>query len=146
MNSRSIRIVPKKGDVKAVEPGVLAHLDDLEGDYELADGIPDFRNWKVTLADGREVGRTGDLIVDTSTMAGKYIEVKVDKEVALGDEDRWVLVPADSVRLDDDEDRVVLDRLPAGGLAGAPLRGNQLPTLEEQRLISRYYEADRPTP
>jgi hypothetical protein len=145
MNSQLIRIVPKKDDAKAVEPGVLAHFEDLEGDYKLADDTPDFRNWKVSLADGREAGKAGDLVVDTSSMAGKYVEVKLDKEVALGAEDRWVLVPLESVRLDTNDKRIVIDRVPSGGLADAPPRRDQLPTSEEQRAISRYYDLDRST-
>ena len=146
MDAQLIRIVPKKDDAKAVEPGVLAHLEELEDDYKIADDVPDFRNWKVSLADGRRVGRTGDLVVDTANMAGKYVEVKVDKEVALGDDDRWVLVPLESVRVDDKDDCVVIDRLPAGGLAAAPVRRDRLPTPDEQRAINRYFDLDRPAP
>ena len=140
MNTQSILIVPKRDGARAVAPGALAHLSDLDDDYMIADPLPDFRDWKVTLPDGRRVGTVDDIVVDTSTMTGKYVEVKVDRDVLLGDEDRWVLVPVESIRVDADGTRVVVDRLPAGGLADAPRRRGQLPTAEEERVIVAYYD------
>lgn len=140
MNLLSIQIVPKRDNARAVAPGLLAHLSDIDDDYMIADPFPDFRDWKVTLPDGRRVGKVEDVIVDTSTMTGRYIEVKVDRDVLLSDEDRWVLVPVESARVDSDETRVVIDHLPAGGLDGAPRHRGELPTAEEQRAILAYFE------
>jgi sporulation protein YlmC with PRC-barrel domain len=135
-----LQIVPKRDDARAVAPGLLAHLRDLEDDYMIADPVPDFRSWPVTLPDGRRVGTVDDIVLDTSTMMGKYVEVKVDHDVLLSDEDRWVLIPVESVRVEDDESRVVIDHLPVGGLAGAPRQEDRLPTVEEQRAILAYFE------
>lgn len=140
MDPHSIRIVPKRDDARAVAPGALAHLSDLDHDYMVADPLPDFRHWKVTLPDGRRLGKVDDIVVDTSTMMGKYVEVKADRDVLLGDEDRWVLVPVESVRIDSAEDRVVIDHLPAGGLANAPRHRGRIPTAEEERVVLGYFE------
>lgn len=140
MNPHAMRIVPKRDDASAVVPGALARLSDLDDDYMLADPLPDFRDWKVTLPDGRRVGKVDEILVDTSTMLAKYVEVKVDHKVLLDDEDRWVLVPVESVRIDAGNARVVIDHLPVGGLAGAPRHHRRLPTPEEQDAILTYFE------
>ena len=61
MNLHSIRIVPKRDEPPAVAPGKLANLSDLDHDDMLADPLPNFRDWKVTLPDGRRVGTVGDI-------------------------------------------------------------------------------------
>ncbi|HEV7990468.1 MAG TPA: PRC-barrel domain-containing protein [Gemmatimonadaceae bacterium] len=144
MNHRPIRVVPKTNDAPAAAPGLLAHLSDLD-DFMIADPTPDFRDWKVVLADGRRVGKVDDVLVDTSTMMVKYIELKVDHDVLLpevvpGEEDRWLLVPVELAHIDSDAANVVLDRLPAGGLANATRRARGLPTAGEERAILAYYE------
>jgi hypothetical protein len=61
--------------------GGLAHLDDL-GDFKIADGEPDIRGWDVRGADGQKLGKVEDLLVDTAALKVRYIEVKLDKDVA----------------------------------------------------------------
>jgi sporulation protein YlmC with PRC-barrel domain len=136
----SIPIVPKRADARPVAPGLLAHFSDLDDDYMIADPIADFRHWDITLPDGRRVGKVDDLIVDTSTWMVKYVEAKIDKDVLLADEDRYTLLPVESVRLDEADAHVVIDHLPIGGLAGAPRQRDRLPTPEEQRAILAYFE------
>ncbi|MDB4874983.1 MAG: hypothetical protein JWM41_1429 [Gemmatimonadetes bacterium] len=139
MHHHPIRIVPKKDDAPAVAPGLLAHLGDLD-DYMIADPIPDFRDWNVTLADGRRLGKVDDVIVDTTTMTVKYVEVKLDRDVLVGEDDRWLLIPAELIRVDSDNARVLVDHLPAGGLTNAPQRARGLPSPSEERAILAYYE------
>ena len=140
MSSYVLKIVPKRDDARALAPGLLAHLGDIEDEYMLADPVPDFRGWPVTLPDHRRVGMVDDIVLDTSTMTGRYVEVRVDHGVLLSDEDRWVLVPVESVRIDHEESRVVIDHVPVGGLADAPRQEGRLPTAEEQRAILAYFE------
>jgi sporulation protein YlmC with PRC-barrel domain len=140
VKAHAIRIVPKRDDAPAVAPGLLAHLSDLADDYMIADPVPDMRDWTVTLPDGRRVGVVDDVIVDTSTMTAKYVELRIDPEVLLGDESRWVLVPVESVRVDAGGPRVVIEHLPVGGLADVPRPDRRVPTTEEQRAILRYFE------
>jgi len=111
------------------EGGRLALMSDLD-DFTVAEGDPDPRDWEVTAADGRTIGQVSDLVVDTSAMKVRYLDVDVDEE-ALGEtelRDRHVLIPIGYAQLNDDEDRVVVDaisssdvtRLPA--FEGLPLR------------------------
>jgi sporulation protein YlmC with PRC-barrel domain len=133
-----MRVVPKRDDA-GVAPGMLAHLSDLH-DFMIADPDPDIRGWKVVLPDNRRVGKVDDLIVDTTDMVVKYLEVKVDAEVLASDEDTWVLVPIGAARVDERDDVVVVDRLPAAGLAGAPRFERGAPTPEQEEALRDYYE------
>jgi photosynthetic reaction center H subunit len=85
----------------------LVHLDDMS-DLQVADGDPDIRGWDVRTADGEKIGKVKDLIVDTGLMKVRYIEAQIDKEVLNASDDRHVLIPIGSARLDDDEDDVYL--------------------------------------
>ena len=61
--------------------GGLAHLDDLD-DFQIAEGEPDIRGWDVRGADGQKLGEVEDLLVDTVALKVRYIEVKLDKDIA----------------------------------------------------------------
>jgi hypothetical protein len=69
--------------------------------------------------------------------------VKVDHDVLGTDDDNWVLVPIGAARLDDDEERVILDRLPVNGLEKAPRQyaGHPVPTRDQERALRSYYGA-----
>ena len=99
--------------------GRLARLDELD-DFQVADGDPDIRGWEVKTFDGRKLGKVEELIVDTDAMRVRYMEVKADRAAVGGNEDRNVLVPIGTARLDDEHDNVLIDRLPTGGFAGTP--------------------------
>ena len=139
MAEKKARVVPKREDAGLV-PGKLVHLGDLDDDFMVADPYPDIRDWKVALPDGTKVGKVDDLLVDTTDMSVKYIEVKVDAKALDADEDEWVLVPVGTAHLADDDDIVVVDRLPVRGLTGAPRLGRVVPTDEQEREIHRYFE------
>jgi hypothetical protein len=85
----------------------LVHLDDM-ADLQVADGDPDIRGWDVRTADGEKIGTVKDLIVDTGLMKVRYIEASINKDVLNASDDRHVLIPIGSARLDDDEDDVYL--------------------------------------
>jgi sporulation protein YlmC with PRC-barrel domain len=139
MADREIPVVPKDEDA-SVAPGLLTPLRHLHG-FRIADGEPDIRGWKVVLSDGRRVGKVDDLIVDTTDLVVKYLEVKVDHEVLGTDEDTWRLVPIGAARLDEKDDVVVIDRLPAAGLADSPVRSRGAPTREQERALRDYYDS-----
>ena len=96
--------VVRTDDAASVAPGLLMHFSEMRG-FTLPENLPDIRGWKVTLPDGRRVG-------------------KVDGDVLGTGEDTWVLVPIGAARLDDDDEVVIVDRLPAGGLTSAPRQGS----------------------
>ncbi|HKW45823.1 MAG TPA: PRC-barrel domain-containing protein [Gemmatimonadaceae bacterium] len=137
--SNAIHIEPKRDDAPAVAPGLLVHFGDLDEDYVIDDPTPDFRDWPLTLSDDRRVGKVDDLIIDSSTMTVKYLEVHVARDVHLGHAERWILIPVEAVRVDTDNPRIVIDHLPSGGLNGAPRQRGLVPTTEEQRVIHAYF-------
>ena len=135
-----IRIVPKTADA-AVARGLLEHLIDLKG-YVIADPAPDIRGWKVELPDQRAVGTLDDLIVDTTDLSVRYVEVKVDHRVLGTTDDEWVLVPVQRAQIDDREHHVIIDRLPATGLAAAPRFSRGVPTKSQEQQIQEYFGID----
>jgi sporulation protein YlmC with PRC-barrel domain len=142
MAAQVIRVVPKDDDA-SVAPGMYMHLSDMKG-FTIEDPIPDIRDWKVVLPDGRRVGKIEDLIVDTDDLTIKYLEVKIDHDALGADDDSWVLVPLSAVHLRDDGELVVIDRVPLGGLAGAPRQEQgTVPTPAEERVVHSYYGTDR---
>lgn len=96
----------------------LMHLSDMD-DCDIGEDEPDIRGWDVKTADGVEIGEVEDLIVDTVTMKVRYLEVELDKKALDLKEDRWVLIPIGTARLNDDEDVVVVSRN-SSDLAGMP--------------------------
>jgi len=87
--------------------GQLAHLSEMDN-FEIADGEPNIKGWDVRTMNGEKIGDVEDLIVDTALMKVRYIEVKLEKELAVNDERRHALIPIGSARLDDDKDDVLI--------------------------------------
>jgi sporulation protein YlmC with PRC-barrel domain len=139
MADQGIPVVPTDDDA-GVAPGLLMHLSDMRG-FTLPDPLPDIRGWKVVLPDGRHAGTVEDLIVDTDGLVVKYLEVKVDHDFLGTDDDNWMLVPIGAARLDDDEERVIVDRLPVRGLENAPRQyaGHPVPTRDQERAVRDYF-------
>ena len=103
----------------------VAALSDLD-DFEVADGYPDPRGWRVLTADGTEVGKVHDLIVDTGTMRTRYLDVKLDhdKLATAGtrrDDDWDALIPVGSAQLAENDDEVMLPSLSTTQLAALPV-------------------------
>jgi uncharacterized protein (TIGR02271 family) len=120
---------------KRTTPDDTAHvaaLRDLD-DFQVAEGFPDPRGWDVLGADGVKVGKVHDLIVDTAAMRTRYLDVELDKKAIGARDDRDVLIPVGTARLDDTDDRVIL-----GSLSGAQLAS--LPPFDHH-AITREYEA-----
>jgi sporulation protein YlmC with PRC-barrel domain len=138
MADTQIHIQPKVDDPH-VQPGMLAHLGDLN-DYMIGEAEPDVRGWDVMLGDGRRIGKVDDLIVDTDTLKVKYLEVKVDDGVLGNDKDTYVLVPIGAAKVDDDIRVVEVDRVPGTGIEGAPRYAHGNPTPEQEREIRKYFE------
>ena len=139
MSSRPIEIVPKRYDAHAVSPGLLTHLSDIDDDYMIADPVPDFREWQAELADGRRIGKVDDIVVDTSVMNAKYIELELDHSSSFADDDHWLLVPAELIHVDDAALRIVVDQLSSGGLSNAPRHSGRIPNAEQRRAIDAYF-------
>jgi uncharacterized protein (TIGR02271 family) len=111
-------------------PGGLVPLDKAS-EYTIASGNPDPRGWDV-LASGSKVGEVDKLIADLDAMKVRYLDVELDKNVA-GAKDRHVLIPVGTARLDDDNDRVLLEGISSDMLVG-------LPAYSPNTVITRDYE------
>lgn len=85
----------------------IAPLSDLR-DFEVAEGYPDIRGWRVDSIEGTEVGRVHELLVDVDVMRTRYLDVRLTSEVAATPNERHVLVPIGAAQLDDKADRVTL--------------------------------------
>ena len=67
-------------------------------DLRVTPGDPDPRGWEVDAADGSPVGRVTDLIVDTTDMKARYLDVEVNPGLSRQG-DLHVLVPTESVEI-----------------------------------------------
>jgi sporulation protein YlmC with PRC-barrel domain len=97
----------------------VAALRDLD-DFQVAEGFPDPRGWDVLGSDGVKVGKVHDLIVDTAAMRTRYLDVELDRKAIGARDDRDVLIPVGTARLDDTDDRVILGSLSGAQLASLP--------------------------
>src|SRR5215207_11042274 len=120
----------------------VAALKDL-GDYEVAEGYPDPRGWTVRSADGTDVGKVDDLIVDTGSMRTRYLAVRLDDDFAGSRNDRDVMIPIGTARIDDDEDNVVVNNLSADRFATLPAyEAGSLTRDQEQELRTHFTSGD----
>jgi uncharacterized protein (TIGR02271 family) len=93
----------------------LSQLDDMS----VADGQPDIRGWKVSSADGKEIGKVEELLVDRSAMKVRYLDVDLDNSMVAGG-GRHVTIPVTSARLDTRSDRVIVSGMQADDCARLP--------------------------
>lgn len=121
----------------------LARLEDLK-DYEIADGQPDIRGWDVRTADGTVVGKVDSLIADTGAMEVRFIEVEANRNVLGTPKAEHILVPIGAAQLNDEDDSVRIDRLPATGLRSAPRFGRTSLTSDHDRQLRDYYLGGAP--
>jgi sporulation protein YlmC with PRC-barrel domain len=117
---------------------MLAHLKNLK-EFMIADASSDIRGWRVTRRDGQRVGTVDDLIVETTELEVRYLEVQLDHDVIGSAEDRWVLVPARAARIHDMHHKVVIDWLPVAGLTGASRSSRATPSAVQERAIRDYF-------
>jgi ribosomal 30S subunit maturation factor RimM len=97
----------------------LRRMGTLEDDYQVAGEDP--RGWDVVAADGREVGEVSELLMDPGAMKARFLDVVVDeKELDLEPVDRHILLPAERVRLDRNNKRVIVGGLLTSDLARYP--------------------------
>ncbi|HEX7090043.1 MAG TPA: PRC-barrel domain-containing protein [Longimicrobiales bacterium] len=122
------------------EAGRLAMLSELD-DFEVADEDPDPRDWEVIASDQRSIGEVKDLVVDTSAMKVRYLDVDVNEE-ALGAaelRDRHILIPIGYARLDESADQVMVDAISSRDVpALPPFEGLPLRRETEDRLHAAF--------
>lgn len=107
----------RAGATAAVEQGVVP-LKDLKN-FQVAKGDPDVRGWEVLSNDGRRIGKVDDLLVDTSAMRVRYLDIDLDDELrnlaqggtGPGTKRDNILMPIGSAQLHERDDRVTVDLL-----------------------------------
>ena len=118
----------------------LVRLEELKG-FQVAEGDPDIRGWEVRTPDDRKIGKVEELIVDPVERRVRYMEVKVDRKALGFDDDRHILIPIGTARLKEDGHDVLIERLPAQGLAGVPAYSKGPITREYETALRTYYGA-----
>lgn len=94
-------------DYRTEDGARIAPLGELR-DFEVAEGYPDIRGWRVDAANGVEVGKVHELLVDVDSMRTRYLDVRLTTEVAASPGHRDVLIPIGAARIDEKADLIVL--------------------------------------
>ncbi len=126
--------IPEGGPMSNFGDSIVP-LDQLD-DFEIAEGDPDVRGWTVISADGREIGEVDEVLIDTSVMKVRYLDVAITRDLLTDSEERHVLIPIGYARLDDDDDQIFVD-----GLSSERLR--QIPAYRQETLSPDYDESVR---
>ena len=85
-------------DYRTEDGAQIAPLSD-SSDFQVAEGYRDIRGWRVDSADGAEIGKVHDLLVDLDGMRTRYLDVRLKSAVAASHGDRDVLIPIGSARI-----------------------------------------------
>lgn len=117
----------------------IVPLDDLE-DFEVAEGEPDVRGWEVLSADGDRIGEVDQLLIDTTAMKVRYLDVDIEDSLVETGEDRHALVPIGFARLDEDNDQVLVDNLTTDNVRGLPTYDHGPVTRELETETRRVFE------
>lgn len=123
MDNRTDRIVP---------------LDQMD-DFKVADGDPDVRGWDVMSADGTKIGEVDNLLIDSTAMKVRYLDVDIDDDVLDGGDERHILIPIGYARLDEDDDQVFVDSLDRNSLGSIPAYTHEPLTEEYETSLQGYY-------
>lgn len=94
-------------DYKTEDGAQIAPLSELK-DFQVSEGYKDIRGWRVDSADGKEVGKVHDLLVDLDGMRTRYLDVRLTSAIAATHGDRDVLIPIGAARIADEGDVVVV--------------------------------------
>jgi sporulation protein YlmC with PRC-barrel domain len=121
------------------EDGVrIAPLSDLR-DFEVAEGYPDIRGWRVDSADGREVGKVHDLLIDIDNMRTRYLDVRLTKELAASPRDRDVLVPIGTAHIVEDGEHRIQVPLSAERVGLLPMYDHGRLTRAHELEVRRHF-------
>lgn len=78
----------------ALEENNYNHLIELGGsDYEIVDGEPDIRGWKVKNEAGQLIGKVDDLLFDPESQQVRYLIVDLNDAEFVIEDEKKVLVP-----------------------------------------------------
>jgi hypothetical protein len=124
-----------RADANATRMGPLSDLSE----FAVADGEPDIRGWEVVGQDRNTIGEVHDLIVDTDAMKVRYMDVELRREVVAADRDRHVLIPIGYARLQEDDDRVMLNNIATTAAGSLPAYEHAPLSREQEIALHRTY-------
>ncbi|HVR44794.1 MAG TPA: PRC-barrel domain-containing protein [Thermoanaerobaculia bacterium] len=116
----------------------LMLLDNLKG-YRVSKGEPDIRGWDVVASDKRKIGEVHELVIDTIDLKVRYLDVEVDEKILDAKGSSHVLVPVAGAKLDDDDNRVYLDRVSSEELKALPAYDHRSITRDFETNIASWF-------
>lgn len=119
-------------------------LSDLD-DFHVAEGEPDVRGWDVMASDGQRIGEVEELLIDTTADKVRYLDVDVDSNVLNAQENRHILIPIGYARLDEENNRVMVDELDTTRLAALPVYDRSPLTAESEASLREGFDGARLT-
>lgn len=108
-------------------------------DLQVADGEPDIRGWEVVGQDRRTIGTVHDLVVDSAEMKVRYMDVEIRRAAIDADQDRHVLIPIGYARLDEDDDRVLVNNIATTAAGSLPAYEHAPITREQEAALHQTY-------
>lgn len=106
--------------------------------YEIADGEPDIRGWKVRTNLNEEIGKVKELLFDTMSLRVRYLIVDLDgKRMNLIDRD--VIIPIGLAELHEKDNIVLFPAVAVGHLASLPDYKKGKVTLETEREVRNVF-------
>ena len=124
-------------DYRTEDGAQIAPLSELK-DFQVSEGYKDIRGWRVDSADGKEVGKVHDLLVDMDGMRTRYLDVRLHSSIAATHGDRDVLIPIGSARIAD-EGEVVVVPLTAERVSLLPLYDHRTLTRVHESEVRRHF-------
>lgn len=125
------------------------HLQELGGsNYEIVDGEPNIKGWKVRNHEGRKIGKVDELLFDPVSQKVRYLVVDLDASELGLEDDRKVLVPIgvasihDKKKYDndvedrDDDDNGDKVRLAGDDVLDSPYQNSRFNPHNERHLVS----------
>ena len=118
---------------------VNSNLKELRSsDFEIRNGEPDIRGWKVKTIENKDIGKVDELLFDAASFRVRYIVVALNgKAINLASRD--VLIPVGLAELRNDDKTVIFPDVTAGHFASLPdyKKGNV--TVETERAIKTVF-------
>ena len=124
-------------DYRTEDGAQIAPLSELK-DFQVSEGYKDIRGWRVDSADGKEVGKVHDLLVDLDGMRTRYLDVRLHSAIAATHGDRDVIIPIGSARIAD-EGEIVVVPLTAERVSLLPLYDHGVLTRVHESEVRRHF-------
>ena len=87
--------------------------------YEVSDGEPDIRGWKVKSADGKNIGKVKELLFDTASLRVRYVIFSLDGKL-LNLLSRDIIIPVGLAELNTEDKYVLFPQVAVAHYASLP--------------------------